>query len=104
MPLPVAGDTRHVDLTGRIVLVTGATGGLGQAIARTCAARGATVVLHGRIVRKLESLYDEIKSAGGAEPMILPLDFLQAGANEFHAAAGALQTELGRLDALVHTA
>ncbi|HZP87436.1 MAG TPA: SDR family NAD(P)-dependent oxidoreductase [Burkholderiales bacterium] len=94
----------QIDLAGKIVLVTGATGGLGQAIARACAERGATVVLHGRVVRKLEALYDDIRNAGGAEPMILPLDFLQAGAADFHAAASALQTQLGRLDALVHTA
>src|SRR5581483_10917623 len=87
MSLPPPREPLPIDLAGKIVLVTGATGGLGQAIARACAERGATVVLHGRVVRKLEALYDDIRNAGGAEPMILPLDFLQAGAADFHAAA-----------------
>jgi len=104
MSLPLPNAPSHIDLRDRVVLVTGATGGLGQSIAHACAGAGATVVLHGRVVRKLETLYDAIKAAGGAEPMILPLDFLQSGPNEFHAAANALQTQLGSLDALVHTA
>jgi FlaA1/EpsC-like NDP-sugar epimerase len=45
-------------LANRVVLITGATGGLGAPIARACAAEGATVVLHARVVRKLEALYD----------------------------------------------
>ena len=47
-------------LDGRVVLVTGATGGIGRALSLACARAGATVVLHGRVVRKLEALYDEI--------------------------------------------
>ena len=43
-------------------------------LALACAARGATVVLHGRVVRKLEALYDEIVAAGDPQPTILPLD------------------------------
>ncbi|MDQ6618525.1 MAG: SDR family NAD(P)-dependent oxidoreductase [Pseudomonadota bacterium] len=104
MPLPPASEARVVDLSNKVVLVTGATGGLGQEIARACAASGATVVLHGRVVRKLEALYDEIKATSAPEPVILPLDYLRAGAPEFHAAASALQRDLGQLDGLVHTA
>lgn len=104
MPLPGPTAPFTPDLRGRVVLITGATGGLGHRLARACAAAGATVALHGRVVRKLEALYDEIIAAGHPEPTILPLDFLRAGAAEFHAVANALQTQLGRLDALVHTA
>lgn len=104
MPLPEPGASVTVDLTGRVVLITGVTGGLGRALALACASRGATVLLHARVVRKLEALYDEIVAAGGPEPTIMPLDFATANADSFAAAAGAIQAQLGRLDALVHVA
>lgn len=104
MPLPDSSAPVHADLTGRVVLITGSTGGLGQPLARACAAAGATVVLHGRVRRNLEALYDAIVAAGHPEPTILPLDFLQAGASEFSTAQSALRTQLGRLDGIVHTA
>jgi len=91
-------------LSERVVLVTGATGGLGQALALAFAASGATVVLHGRIVRKLETLFDRIVATGAPEPAILPLDFEKADAGAFDAAAAAVREQLGRLDAVVHCA
>jgi NAD(P)-dependent dehydrogenase (short-subunit alcohol dehydrogenase family) len=97
-PLPTAS------LRDRVVLITGATGGLGAPLARACAAAGATVVLHARVVRKLETLYDEITATGAPEPVILPLDLAKASADDFGNVAMALQTQLGRVDGLVHTA
>jgi NAD(P)-dependent dehydrogenase (short-subunit alcohol dehydrogenase family) len=61
-------------------------------------------VLHGRVVRKLEALYDEIVAAGLPEPTILPLDLATASSDDFGNVAGALRAQLGRLDGLVHTA
>jgi NAD(P)-dependent dehydrogenase (short-subunit alcohol dehydrogenase family) len=61
-------------------------------------------VLHGRVVRKLEALYDEIVAARLPEPVILPLDLSRAEAADFANVASALDAQLGRLDALVHTA
>ena len=87
-----------------MILITGATGGIGKCIALACAARGATVVLHGRVVRKLEALYDEIIAAGHPQPTILPLDLATASADDFNHVAGAIRAQLGRLDGLVHTA
>ena len=104
MPLPSPRSAPAVDLTGRAILITGATGGLGRPLALACAARGATLILHGRVVRKLEALYDEIVAAGGPEPTILPLDLAQAGPDDFGNVAGAIRAQLGRLDGLVHTA
>jgi NAD(P)-dependent dehydrogenase (short-subunit alcohol dehydrogenase family) len=104
MALPVPGQPSATNLAGRAVLVTGASGGLGKALALACAAQGATVVLHGRVVRRLEALYDEIVAAGHPEPTILPLDLATAGSVEVDRAAGALRAQLGRLDALVHVA
>jgi NAD(P)-dependent dehydrogenase (short-subunit alcohol dehydrogenase family) len=85
-------------------LITGATGGLGRPLALACAAHGATVVLHGRVVHKLEALYDEIVGAGLPEPTILPLDLATAASDDFGNVAAALRAQLGRLDGLVHTA
>ncbi len=62
------------------------------------------VVLHGRVVRKLEALYDEIVAAGYPQPTILPLDLATASADDFGTVAGAIRAQLGRLDGLVHTA
>ena len=104
MPLPDPHSTALPDLRDRVVLVTGATGGLGAPLARACAERGATVVLHGRTVAKLEALYDEIVAAGHAEPVILPLDFAKAEASDFGKLASALEAQFKRLDAIVHTA
>lgn len=92
------------DLHDRVVLITGASGGLGSALARACAAAGATVVLHGKTQRKLEALYDEIEAAGHPEATILPLDLATAAAEDFANVAHALMAQLKRLDALVHTA
>jgi NAD(P)-dependent dehydrogenase (short-subunit alcohol dehydrogenase family) len=104
MPLPSSSSISLPRLDGRVVLITGSSGGLGRALAIACAAHGATVVLHGRALRKLEALYDEIVGAGHPEPTILPLDLATARAEDFANIASALQAQHGRLDALVHTA
>ena len=102
MQTPAA--TANVDLSGRAIMVTGASGGLGRPLALACAARGATVVLHGRTVGKLEAIYDEIVAAGRPQPTILPLDFATAAAEDFGNVASAVRAQLGRLDGLVHAA
>jgi len=94
----------QLPLDGRVVLVTGATGGVGRAVAFACARAGATVVLHARVVRKLEALYDEIVANKLPEPVILPLDLARAEAADFANVGSALEAQFGRLDALVHTA
>jgi NAD(P)-dependent dehydrogenase (short-subunit alcohol dehydrogenase family) len=101
---PVRTPSSPPDLSGRVVLVTGATGGLGAPIARACAAAGATVVLHARVVRKLESLADAIDAAGHPSPILLPLDFASATAQDFSSVESALSRETGRLDAVIHMA
>jgi NAD(P)-dependent dehydrogenase (short-subunit alcohol dehydrogenase family) len=91
-------------LTGRAILVTGAGGGLGSALAQACATLGAQVVLSGRNVRKLETVYDAIVAAGGPRPSIAPLDLERADASHYGALADAVRNEFGRLDGLVHAA
>jgi NAD(P)-dependent dehydrogenase (short-subunit alcohol dehydrogenase family) len=60
--------------------------------------------LHARVVRKLEALYDEIKHRGHPEPTLLPLDLAKATAEDFANVTSAIEAQLGRLDAIVHTA
>jgi len=104
MPLPDPTATALPDLADRVVMVTGASGGLGEVLVRAYAAAGATVVLHGRVVRKLEALYDSLVASGAPEPVILPLDLAKAEASDFANVAMALEAQFGRLDVLVHTA
>lgn len=102
LPSPDIAPT--IDLRDRVIVVTGATGGLGSAVAKALAARGATVVLHGRTLARIESVYDQIVAAGGPEPVILPLDFARAGGDDFANVSAALESQFQRLDGLVHTA
>jgi NAD(P)-dependent dehydrogenase (short-subunit alcohol dehydrogenase family) len=104
MPLPSPDTPPATDLTGRAILITGATGGIGRPLALACANLGATVVLHGRVVRKLEALYDEIVAGGHPQPTILPFDLEVAAAEDFGSVAAAIRAQLGRLDGIVHTA
>ena len=73
MPITMSKPAYSQLLANRVVLVTGATGGLGAPIARACAAEGATVVLHARVVRKLEALYDEAFNRFGAHLAAVPV-------------------------------
>lgn len=91
-------------LTDRVILVTGAGGGLGSALARACAALGANVLLSGRKVGKLEKVYDAIVAEGGPRPSIAPLDLERADASHYGALADAVRNQYGRLDGLVHAA
>jgi short-subunit dehydrogenase len=83
-----------VDLAGKRALLTGATGGLGQAIARALAERGATLVLS---ARKPEALGELAESLPG-EHQIAPADLAEQGAAE------RLAGDAGHVDCLVANA
>lgn len=91
-------------LGGRVILITGAGGGLGSVLAEACAQAGATVVLAGRTLAKLESVYDRIVAGGGPQPAIMPINLLSATWGSFEDLAGLVEQEFGRLDGLVHAA
>ncbi len=89
---------------GRVILVTGASDGIGQALALALARQGAVVGLLGRSQRKLARTYDRIVEAGGPKPALLPFNLETAAAPEYDALAAALESEFGRLDGLAHVA
>ncbi len=91
-------------LADRVILVTGAGDGIGRAAALSYARHGATVILLGRTIAKLESVYDEIEAAGGPQPAIFPLNFEGATLKDFHDMAETLDGEFGRLDGILHNA
>ena len=88
----------------KVILVTGAGQGLGQAIALAAAAQGAKLILHGRSSPKLEKMYDAIVAADGPLPAIAPLDLSNAGDEDFRQLAQMIRREFGRLDGIVHCA
>lgn len=91
-------------LEGRVILVTGAGAGIGRAAAIAYAAHGATVILLGRTVKKLEAVYDEIVKSGGPEPAIVPMDLKGATAKHYRDMAATIDNQFGRLDGLLHNA
>ena len=103
-----ASDDAGDALAGRTVAVTGATGGLGTALSLELARRGATVVLLGRKLRRLERLYDALEAVESArpaaEPAMLELDLATLDEPGAAGIAETLMREFGRLDALVHCA
>lgn len=89
---------------GRVVLVTGAGGGLGRCVALGAALRGAEVVLLGRTVRTLEATCDRIVAEGGAPPVLCPMDLLGATPEDYEELAHRIDRELGSLHGIVHAA
>lgn len=90
-------------LAGRVILVTGAYGGLGEAAAKACAQAGATLVLLGRKVPKLSRTYDAIKAIGPL-PAMYPLDLAGADPADYEAMAETIERELGGLHGILHCA
>jgi len=92
-------------LNGRVILITGASDGIGRALALRCAMLGAQVILHGRNLKKLESVYDRIESMPGTpRPSILAMDLATADSDAYRSLADSVDREFGRLDGLVHNA
>ena len=91
-------------LAGRVILVTGASSGLGRAASLAFARHGATVALLARDEAKLDAVYEEILAAGGAEPAMFPYDLAIADDRSLETLAGTLAHHLKRLDGVLHSA
>jgi NAD(P)-dependent dehydrogenase (short-subunit alcohol dehydrogenase family) len=90
-------------LAGRVIFVTGATAGIGRAVARDLVAHGATVILHGRNERALEALYQELRQLG-PEPAVAQLDLERAQGPQYQSLTSEIESRYGRLDGLLHNA
>ncbi|UCB54776.1 MAG: SDR family NAD(P)-dependent oxidoreductase [Thiotrichales bacterium] len=97
-------DTRQIRLDDRVILITGAGDGIGKAVALACAERGATVILLGRTVHKLEQVYDEIINNGWPKPAIYPMNLEGASASDYEDLNTNIDNEFGRLDGLLNNA
>lgn len=91
-------------LKDKVILVTGAGGGIGKEAALTYAKHGATVILLGRTVSKLESVYDAIVEQGSPQPAIIPLDLKGATESHYRDMAATIDDQFGRLDGVLHNA
>ncbi|MDB9752997.1 YciK family oxidoreductase [Oceanospirillaceae bacterium] len=91
-------------LKNRVILITGAGDGIGRAAAIDSARLGATVILLGRTIEKLEVVYDEIENAGYPQAAIYPLDLRFATDEDYISLAQVVEDEFGGLDGLVHNA
>jgi len=100
----LAFQTHEKSLADKIILVTGAGDGIGKAAAISYASAGATVILLGRTVSKLESVYDVIVSSGGNQPSIVPIDLSGATATHYQGLADTILGEYGGLDGILFNA
>ncbi|NUW66797.1 YciK family oxidoreductase [Vibrio coralliilyticus] len=91
-------------LKDKVILVTGAGDGIGKQAAISFAQHGATVILLGRTVKKLEQTYDEIEAAGYPQPAIIPLDMKGASKQNYIDMADTIGSQFGRLDGVLHNA
>ncbi|MFL9814706.1 YciK family oxidoreductase [Stutzerimonas sp. VN223-3] len=91
-------------LKDRIIVVTGAGRGIGEAVAKAYAAHGATVLLLGKNEENLNRVYDEIEAAGWPQPAVIPFNLETALPHQYDELAATVEREFGRLDGLLHNA
>jgi len=89
-------------LSNRIALITGASRGIGAAVAKRFAAEGAQVILVARTVGGLEEVDDEIRKAGGLPAVLVPLDVKEG--IKIDELGGLIAKRFGKLDILVGNA
>lgn len=92
-------------LLNKHILITGASQGLGEQVAKAVASAGATVILMSRSQKKLEKVYDDIVASGAPEPYAICFDLISAEEKEFEQLAQTIaQATDGKLDGIVHCA
>jgi len=89
-------------MDGKTVLITGSTDGVGRYVATQLAVAGAKVLIHGRDSARAKTLSDEIKRAGGAEPVFYQADLSSLA--ETRKLADAVLADRRRLDVFISNA
>jgi 3-oxoacyl-[acyl-carrier protein] reductase len=89
-------------MDGRTVLLTGASGDIGAAVAEQLGARGARLALAGRRVERLEAVAASVERAGAARPFVAEADLARRG--EARELAARVAGELGEIDVLINNA
>jgi len=89
------------NIAGKIVVITGASSGLGEATARRLSAEGAAVVLGARRTERIQALADELKSLGG-QAIALPTDVTQS--DQVNALVATAVQTYGRIDVMLNNA
>ncbi len=91
-------------LENKLIMVTGASRGIGRAVAKALAAHGARVIALSRSIQDLTTLYDEITAANHPEPNIYPFNLCSATALDYDDLRRNIANAHGRLDGLIHNA
>ncbi|WP_196158202.1 YciK family oxidoreductase [Reinekea sp. G2M2-21] len=91
-------------LRDKVILITGASDGIGKAAALDFAAQGAHLILIGRSQEKLEAVYDEIERSSDTRPIIFPYDLNTLSLEVAREMAYAIEQEYGRLDGVLFNA
>lgn len=93
--------------SGRIAVINGATGTIGEAMAFALQRQGAQLILFGRKSDRLNNLADELTAELGVEaeqraPVIQTVDFSGAAVEDYQTLADAIENNFGRIDILIH--
>jgi NAD(P)-dependent dehydrogenase (short-subunit alcohol dehydrogenase family) len=91
-------------LSGKTILITGASDGIGKQCAKTFAQFGAKLILIGRSLEKLETLFDEIEAEHPNSVYLHPMDFMTASADDYTQLATSIDDEFTSLDGVIHSA
>jgi NAD(P)-dependent dehydrogenase (short-subunit alcohol dehydrogenase family) len=93
-----------MSLSGQVILITGAGGGLGGSAALALARQGAHIILLDKSIPKLEAVYDAIVSEQAPEPVLYPFDLAGANENDYQDLADRIESKYGQLNGLLHSA
>ena len=91
-------------LKNKVILITGAGGGLGSTAALALAQQGAHIILLDKIIPKLEKTYDAIVETGAPTPVMYPFDLAGASEVEYEELASVIAAKYGALHGLLHSA